>query len=66
LYALRHAMVTASRAVGVNESSLKQTIGHSQGSSVTNRYDHKLVTDEWIEVQREDAVRVERFILGEK
>ena len=62
LYALRHAMVTASRAVGINEASLKQTIGHSQGSDVTNRYDHKLVTDKWIEVQREDAVRVEEFI----
>ena len=66
LYALRHCMVTASRAEGINESSLQQVIGHSQGSEVTNRYDHKLVTDSWIEVQRENAVRVEKIMRRRK
>ncbi len=65
LYALRHNMVSASRAEGINESDLQQAIGHSQGSAVTNRYDHKLVTDNWIEVQRKNAVRVEKMMRGE-
>lgn len=66
LYALRHNMITVSRAEGINESMLQASVGHSQGSRVTNRYDHKIVTDNWIEAQRENAVRVDRFIRGDE
>jgi len=62
LYALRHCFVTSARAAGVDEGWLQQVIGHNQGSAVTNRYDHKLITESWIEVQRENAVRVEKII----
>jgi len=66
LYALRHIMISASRVEGISDVSLQQIVGHSEGSTVTNRYDHKLVTDSWIKVQRENAVKVESFVKGKQ
>jgi integrase len=62
-HAFRHGMITMSRAEGIDPQS---TVGHSEGSSVTDRYDHELLTETVINTKRKEAESVERLLKGNR